>query len=56
MKTKPDISQPDRLYASLNRFIATTDEYIESLEASYHLWPNKSILRALESLRKEREK
>ena len=24
MKTKRDISQPDRLYASLNRFIATT--------------------------------
>ena len=34
----------------------TVDEYIESLEAKYHLWPNKSILRALENLRKEREK
>ena len=34
----------------------TIDEYIESLEARYHLWPNKSILRALERLRKEREK
>ena len=33
----------------------TIDEYIESLEARYHLWPNKSILRALERLRKERE-
>ena len=34
----------------------TIDEYIESLEAKYHLWPNKSILRALEGLQKEREK
>ena len=34
----------------------TIDEYIESLEARYHLWPNKSILRALERLRKERKK
>jgi hypothetical protein len=34
----------------------TIDEYIESLEARYHLWPNQSIQRALERLRKEREK
>jgi RNA polymerase sigma factor (sigma-70 family) len=34
----------------------TIDEYIESLEARYHLWRNKSILRALESLRKEKRK
>ena len=34
----------------------TIDEYIASLKASYYLWPNKSILRALERLRKEREK
>ena len=26
------------------------------LQARYHLWPNQSILRALERLRKEREK
>lgn len=38
------------------RIPVTIDEYVESLEARYHLWPNKSILRALERLRKEREK
>ena len=32
----------------------TIDEYITSLEASYHLWPNESIRKALESLRKEK--
>ena len=33
----------------------TIDEYVDFLEAQYHLWRNKRTLQALERLRKERE-